>query len=106
MRCLTIAVVWSMLLINEVVGIRFVIDRDECLSHNVEYEGDNVHVSFVVIKSETMWHFAEDGVDLVVILFIKHSFLFLLHHRIYVLCSFILSFSNFIAYVLYSLPGL
>ncbi|XP_023741716.1 transmembrane emp24 domain-containing protein p24beta2 [Lactuca sativa] len=66
MRCLTIAVVWSMLLINEVVGIRFVIDRDECLSHNVEYEGDNVHVSFVVIKSETMWHFAEDGVDLVI----------------------------------------
>ncbi|KAI7744097.1 hypothetical protein M8C21_030347, partial [Ambrosia artemisiifolia] len=46
--------------------IRFVIDREECLSHNVEYEGDTVHVSFVVIKSETMWHSTDDGVDLLV----------------------------------------
>nr|GFB03720.1 transmembrane emp24 domain-containing protein p24beta2-like [Tanacetum cinerariifolium] len=50
---------------KEVMGIRFVIDREECLSHNVEYEGDTVHVSFVVIKAETVWHFTEDGVDLV-----------------------------------------
>ncbi|CAM8993962.1 unnamed protein product [Rhodiola kirilowii] len=33
------------------LAIRFVIDREECLSHNVEYEGDTVHVSFVVIKA-------------------------------------------------------
>ncbi|KAI3702677.1 hypothetical protein L6452_28426 [Arctium lappa] len=62
---LMIAVVSSMLF-NEVVGIRFVIDREECLSHNVEYEGDTVHVSFVVIKAETVWHFTQDGVDLVI----------------------------------------
>ncbi|KAI3769534.1 hypothetical protein L6452_00640 [Arctium lappa] len=62
---LTVVVVSSML-ITHVVGIRFVIDREECLSHNVEYEGDTVHVSFVVIKAETAWHFSEDGVDLVI----------------------------------------
>jgi len=43
-----------------------VIDREECFSHNVEYEGDTVHVSFVVIKTETPWHYSEEGVDLVV----------------------------------------
>ncbi|KAI3675135.1 hypothetical protein L1987_84719 [Smallanthus sonchifolius] len=62
---LTIAVV-SSLLISDVVGIRFVIDREECLSVNVDYEGDTVYVSFVVIKAESPWHFAEDGIDLVI----------------------------------------
>ncbi|KAI3870582.1 hypothetical protein MKX03_022775 [Papaver bracteatum] len=47
------------------VGIRFVIDREECFSHSVPYEGDTVHVSFVVIKAEG-WHYGDDGVDLVV----------------------------------------
>ncbi|VAI19511.1 unnamed protein product [Triticum turgidum subsp. durum] len=40
--------------------------REECFSHNVDYEGDTVHVSFVVIKADTPWHYSEDGVDLVV----------------------------------------
>ncbi|EMS53833.1 Transmembrane emp24 domain-containing protein 7 [Triticum urartu] len=40
--------------------------RGECFSHNVDYEGDTVHVSFVVIKADTPWHYSEDGVDLVV----------------------------------------
>lgn len=69
-RILMIVFVSSTMLLREVVGIRFVIDREECLSHNVEYEGDTVHVSFVVIKAENIWHFTEDGVDLQVILFI------------------------------------
>jgi hypothetical protein len=43
-----------------------VIDREECFSHNVDYEGDTVHVSFVVIKADTPWHYTQDGVDLVV----------------------------------------
>ncbi|GAV68834.1 EMP24_GP25L domain-containing protein/Cellulose_synt domain-containing protein [Cephalotus follicularis] len=47
-------------------GIRFVIDREECFSHKVEYEGDTVHASFVVIKADSSWHFSQDGVDLVV----------------------------------------
>lgn len=47
-------------------AIRFVIDKEECFSHNVDYEGDTVHVSFVVIKADTPWHYTEDGVDLVV----------------------------------------
>lgn len=50
-------------------GIRFVIDREECFSHNVQYEGDTVHVSFVVIKAESPWHYGDDGVDLVVSFF-------------------------------------
>ncbi|XP_076909048.1 transmembrane emp24 domain-containing protein p24beta2-like [Bidens hawaiensis] len=61
-----IIVLMSSLLISNVVGIRFVIDREECLSINVDYEGDMVYVSFVVIKAESPWHFTEDGVDLVI----------------------------------------
>ncbi|KAF5727899.1 transmembrane emp24 domain-containing protein p24beta2 [Tripterygium wilfordii] len=49
-----------------VFGIRIVIDREECFSHDVKYEGDTVHASFVVIKVDSAWHFSEDGVDLVV----------------------------------------
>jgi hypothetical protein len=48
------------------LGIRFVIDREECFSHQVEYEGDTLHASFVVIKSDTPWHYSDEGVDLVV----------------------------------------
>lgn len=50
-------------------GIRFVIDREECFSHQVQYEGDTVHVSFVVIKADSPWHYDDDGVDLVVSFF-------------------------------------
>ncbi|XP_039000850.1 transmembrane emp24 domain-containing protein p24beta2-like [Hibiscus syriacus] len=39
-------------------GVRFEIDREECLSHEVKYEGDTVHVSFVVIKADAPWHFS------------------------------------------------
>ncbi|KAH0449215.1 hypothetical protein IEQ34_023015 [Dendrobium chrysotoxum] len=52
--------------LQSAVGIRFVIDREECFSHQVPYEGDTVHVSFVVIKSDTPWHYGNEGVDLVV----------------------------------------
>ncbi|PKA55254.1 Transmembrane emp24 domain-containing protein p24beta2 [Apostasia shenzhenica] len=48
------------------VGIRFVIDREECFSHEVPYEGDTVHISFVVIKTDTPWHYGNEGVDLVI----------------------------------------
>lgn len=49
-------------------GIRFVIDREECFSHSVPYEGDRVDVSFVVIKAENSWHYGDEGVDFVVCL--------------------------------------
>lgn len=54
------------LMLQGAFGIRFVIDKEECLSHNVEYEGDTVHVSFVVVKADAPWHYGDDGVDLVV----------------------------------------
>ncbi|KAL2493550.1 Transmembrane emp24 domain-containing protein p24beta2 [Forsythia ovata] len=47
-------------------GIRFVIDREECLSHNVQYEGDTVQLSFVVIKADGPWHYGDEGVDLLI----------------------------------------
>ncbi|KAL8150668.1 hypothetical protein V2J09_020476 [Rumex salicifolius] len=50
---------------KQAVGIRFVIDTEECLSHKVESEWDTVHASFVVIKHESTWE-SEDGVDVVV----------------------------------------
>lgn len=49
-----------------VFGIRFVIDRDECFSHDVQYEGDRVHASFVIIRSDKYWYGGTEGVDLVV----------------------------------------
>ncbi|XP_009616557.1 transmembrane emp24 domain-containing protein p24beta2-like [Nicotiana tomentosiformis] len=50
-----------------IYGIRFVIEREECLSHNVHLEGDTIHVSFVFIKSDTPWHSANEGaVDLLI----------------------------------------
>ncbi|RDX61630.1 Cellulose synthase-like protein E1 [Mucuna pruriens] len=58
----TAVVIFSSL--NTVLGIRFVIDRYECFSHNVQYEGDRVHASFVVIKVDTSWQYTHDGVDL------------------------------------------
>jgi len=58
----TAVVIFSSL--NAVLGIRFVIDRHDCFSHNVEYEGDRVHASFVVIKIDTSWQYTNDGVDL------------------------------------------
>lgn len=42
------------------------IDRQECLSHNVLYEGDTVHVSFVVIKADNNWIYSDEGVDLLI----------------------------------------
>ncbi|KAJ4754888.1 Transmembrane emp24 domain-containing protein [Rhynchospora pubera] len=54
------------LFLGSALGIRFVIDREECFSHQVEYEGDTVHASFVVIKTDTPWHYSDEGVDLVV----------------------------------------
>ncbi|XP_074320121.1 transmembrane emp24 domain-containing protein p24beta2-like [Silene latifolia] len=51
--------------LQQTFALRFVIDRAECYSHNVQYEWDTVHVSFVVIKSDAHWR-TEDGVDLVI----------------------------------------
>ncbi|KAM2587910.1 hypothetical protein EV1_045411 [Malus domestica] len=48
------------------LGLRFVIDREECFSHDAKYMGDTIHVSFVVIKVDSTWHYTEDGVDLVI----------------------------------------
>ncbi|GMI85205.1 p24 subfamily beta 2 [Hibiscus trionum] len=52
--------------LSAVFGIRFTIDREECLSHDVKYEGDTIHASFVVIKADSGWHSSHEGVDLVV----------------------------------------
>ncbi|KAK8519815.1 hypothetical protein V6N12_003786 [Hibiscus sabdariffa] len=52
--------------LNPVYGIRFIIDTEECLSHNVKYEGNTIHASFVVIKADSGWHSSHEGVDLVV----------------------------------------
>lgn len=60
------AVLGLLLSLHAVSGIRFMIDREDCFAHDVQYEGDMVHVSFVVIKSDSAWHYSQDGVDLVV----------------------------------------
>ena len=76
-------VILALLSVQAVCGIRFVIDREECFSHNVEYEGDTIHASFVVIKVDASWHYSRDGVDLVVSsTFLHKSFLILLNSSI------------------------
>ncbi|XP_024377477.1 transmembrane emp24 domain-containing protein p24beta2 [Physcomitrium patens] len=59
--------VW-LLLTQQALGIRFVIDKKECFQHEVPNDGDQVLVSYVVIKSESAWTFdhASVGVDLIV----------------------------------------
>ncbi|THF95389.1 hypothetical protein TEA_003317 [Camellia sinensis var. sinensis] len=59
----TLSILWN---IEGTIGIRFVIDREECFSHHVQYEGDSAHVSFVVIKTDTAWREGDQGVDLVI----------------------------------------
>ncbi|KAG2719600.1 hypothetical protein I3843_03G260500 [Carya illinoinensis] len=61
-----VAVLCLLFATKETEGIRFSIDREECLSHDVKYEGDTVHASFVVIKTDSQWHYVDDGVDVVV----------------------------------------
>lgn len=48
-----------------VYGIRFMLDKEECLSHKVEY-GSNVRFSFVVIKVHGWRESMTTGVDLIV----------------------------------------
>lgn len=58
-------------------GIRFVIDKEECVSHKVDKEGDTLHISFVVIETDDSWHFtdSDQGVDLQVIMHLLYPFL-------------------------------
>lgn len=62
-----------MVQLRVVFGIRFVIDKDECFSHNILYEGDIIHVSFVVIKADASWQHMDDGIDLLVNIPLSHS---------------------------------
>jgi hypothetical protein len=47
-------------------AVRFVLSREECFTENVEYDGDMVHVSFVVISYEHAWNYHQEasGIDL------------------------------------------
>ncbi|KHN46897.1 Transmembrane emp24 domain-containing protein 2 [Glycine soja] len=65
-HALVFALIGALWNLQRAEGIRFVIDRDECFSHDVKYEGDTVHVSFIVIKADSPWHYDDEGVDLVV----------------------------------------
>ena len=61
---------WHLALLSSlqnVFVIRFMIDREECFSHNVRYEVGTEHLSFIVIKVNGAWHCTQDDVDLVVI---------------------------------------
>ncbi|GAB4825310.1 hypothetical protein Ancab_008182 [Ancistrocladus abbreviatus] len=64
MTCMTITMFTT---VREAEALRFVIDREECFSHEIHYEGDTVHFSFVVIKADAPWNSGEEaGVDLLV----------------------------------------
>ncbi|KAM7271183.1 hypothetical protein ACFE04_030397 [Oxalis oulophora] len=63
---LIIGLIMISLSLKEVDAIRFVLDREECLSEEVKYDGDTLHTWFVVVKDDSEWHFNEEGVDLVI----------------------------------------
>lgn len=61
--------VWLVLATSGAQGLRFVIDKTECWQHEVPIDGDDVHVSYVVITSDYTWSFGSDtvaGLDLTV----------------------------------------
>ncbi|XP_010926811.1 transmembrane emp24 domain-containing protein p24beta2 [Elaeis guineensis] len=64
-RLMIFVVSGLLLFFRPTIGIRFLLDREECLTQSAEYEGDTVHASFVVIKYEGR-DYSDDGVDLVV----------------------------------------
>ncbi|CAN0912203.1 Transmembrane emp24 domain-containing protein p24beta2 [Linum grandiflorum] len=61
---IAVAIVATILLLvtRPTQGLRFVIDREECFSHSAD-QADTFHVSFVVIKSDSIWDYTIDGVD-------------------------------------------
>jgi hypothetical protein len=69
---------------KQVQGIRFVIDKKECWSHEVRFPGDTVHVSFVVIKSENSWNYDHYTVGLDLIVSSIYLFVLLFSRRIVV----------------------
>ncbi|KAI5072447.1 hypothetical protein GOP47_0012553 [Adiantum capillus-veneris] len=55
-------------LIGPAKAVRFVLTQEECFSEEVEYDGDLMHVSFVVIRADSAWNFHHpiSGVDLTI----------------------------------------
>ena len=50
----------SLLLFGSSDAVRFVLSKEECFTENVEYDGDLVHVSFVVITYEHGWNYQQE----------------------------------------------
>lgn len=48
------------------LSIWFVLDTEECFSHNVDSDGDRLHFSFVVIKADGSWHYSGTSMDVLV----------------------------------------
>lgn len=77
LRYIAMAMMGLLCSIKMASGIRFVIDKEECVSHKVDKEGDTLHISFVVIETDDSWHFtdSDQGVDLQVIMHLLYPFL-------------------------------
>lgn len=53
-----------LLCLRPAIAIRFLLSKEECFTHSVEYDGDLVQVSFVVIKADRAWDYDPPGIDL------------------------------------------
>ncbi|KAH7290638.1 hypothetical protein KP509_30G057600 [Ceratopteris richardii] len=60
-------IVFSILLFP-VRAVRFVLQTEECFHQTVKYDGDLVHISFVVVRAENSWNYQHPiaGVDLTI----------------------------------------
>ncbi|KAH7422402.1 hypothetical protein KP509_12G007200 [Ceratopteris richardii] len=52
--------------VNPAMGIQFSLKKEECFTQAVEYEGDLVHISYVVIESDRAWDYEIPGIDVTV----------------------------------------
>ncbi|MCO5579908.1 hypothetical protein L7F22_033774 [Adiantum nelumboides] len=50
--------------VHSAMALQFLLNNEECFTESVEYDGDLVQVSYVVIKSDRAWDYEAPGIDL------------------------------------------
>ncbi|MCO5552781.1 hypothetical protein L7F22_006298 [Adiantum nelumboides] len=83
--------------LGQAKAVRFVLNQEECFHETVEYDGDLVHVSFVVIRADSAWNFHHpiSGVDLTVCAVFLFLYFFIFSFRVSFLSRSKLRFTRF-----------
>ncbi|KAH7404000.1 hypothetical protein KP509_15G004700 [Ceratopteris richardii] len=62
-RMFTVAMMVVTLFLQSAMAIEFLLSKEECFVQNVDYEGDLVHVSYVVVRTQNAWDYDVPGID-------------------------------------------